>query len=300
MPVNDNSDPLYRVEGNPDLKPEFTHSLSTNYQVNDRAKFSWFNMGLDMSYTQDDIVSKKYYTDEGVQISTYENTGKAVYSINGRVMYNAPIGKSNFTINTFTRAGYNNGISYVREKQNFVENETKNLNIFQMLRLTYRNDWAEIIAGGRVNYRNAKYSVGSMEDVERWTNAITGSINLTIPGGVNLKSDIDHTFYKGFDEGYDEPVTVWNAEISKTLFKNAATLKFKIYDILKQSKNTSVTTNENYIQNVTNNTLGQYFMVTLTWRFGNFGDMGKGGMRGVMRGGPGMGRGPMMGGPGRR
>ena len=298
MPVNDNSDPLYRVEGNPDLKPEFTHSLSTNYQVNDRAKFSWFNMGLDMSYTQDDIVSKKYYTDEGVQISTYENTGKAVYSINGRVMYNAPIGKSNFTINTFTRAGYNNGISYVREQKDFVENETKNLNIFQMLRLTYRNDWAEIIAGGSVNYRNARYSVGSMEDVERWTNGINGSINFTIPGGINLKSDINHTFYKGFDEGYDEPVTVWNAEIAKTLFKNAATLKFKIYDILKQSRNTSVTTSENYIQNVTNNTLGQYFMVTLTWRFGNFGDMGKGGMRGGMRG-PGMGRGPM-GGPGRR
>lgn len=298
MPVNDNSDPLYRVEGNPDLKPEFTHSLSTNYQVNDRAKFSWFNMGLDMSYTQDDIVSKKYYTDEGVQISTYENTGKAVYSINGRVMYNAPIGKSNFTINTFTRAGYNNGISYVREQKDFVENETKNLNIFQMLRLTYRNDWAEIIAGGSVNYRNAKYSVGSMEDVERWTNGINGSINFTIPGGINLKSDINHTFYKGFDEGYDEPVTVWNAEIAKTLFKNAATLKFKIYDILKQSRNTSVTTSENYIQNVTNNTLGQYFMVTLTWRFGNFGNMGKGGMRGGMRG-PGMGGGPM-GGPGRR
>ena len=113
-----------------------------------------------------------------------------------------------------------------------------------------------------------------------------------------MKSDINHTFYKGFDEGYDEPVTVWNAEIAKTLFKNAATLKFKIYDILKQSRNTSVTTSENYIQNVTNNTLGQYFMVTLTWRFGNFGNMGKGGMRGGMRG-PGMGGGPM-GGPGRR
>lgn len=298
MPVNDNSDPLYRVEGNENLKPEFTHSLSTNYQVNNRMKFSWFNIGADFSYTQDDIVSKKYYTEEGVQVSTYENTNKAVYSVNGRIMYNGPIGNSNFTFNTFTRVGYNNGISYVRENRDFVENETKNLNIFQMLRLTYRNDWAEVIVGGRVNYRNAQYSVGSMEDVERWTNAITGSINLTIPGGINLKSDIDHTFYKGFDEGYDEPVTVWNAEIAKTLFKNSATLKFKIYDILKQSRNTSVTTNENYIQNVTNNTLGQYFMVTLTWRFGNFGDMKKGG--GMRMGG--MGRGPMggFGGPGRR
>ena len=71
------------------------------------------------------------------------------------------------------------------------------------------------------------------------------------------------------------------------MFKNSATLKFKVYDILKQSRSTYVTTSENYVQNVTSNTLGQYFIVTLAWRFGNFGDMRRGGMRG------GMGRGPM-------
>ena len=110
------------------------------------------------------------------------------------------------------------------------------------------------------------------------------------------------TFYIGFDEGYDKPTTVWNAALSKTLFKNSATLKVKMYDILNQSRNTSVTTTENYIQHVTNNTLGQYLIVSLTWRFGNFGDMRKGG--GMMRGPGGrMGGGPMggpMGGPGRR
>ena len=165
----------------------------------------------------------------------------------------------------------------------------------ESLRITYRNDWAEIIAGGRVNYRNAQYSVASMDDVTTWTNAINGSVNLTIPGGLNITSDINHTWYIGYDQGYDKPNTVWNASISKTLFKNAATLKFKVYDILKQDRTTSVTTSENYVQNLTSNTLGQYFMVTLTWRFGNFGDMKRGGMgRGPMGGG--MGRGPMGGG----
>ena len=296
MPINDNSDPLKVVEGNPNLKPEFSHSLSTEYRVNNRQTFSWFSVGADATYTQDDIVSRREYREDGVQVSKYVNTNKGVYSVNGRIMYNGKIGNSNFTINTFTRAGVNNSISYVNEKGKYVENETQNFSVMESLRLTYRNDWAEIIAGGRINYRNAQYSVASMDDVTTWTNAITGSVNFTIPGGLNLTSDINHTWYIGYDQGYDEPNTVWNASISKTLFKNAATLKFKVYDILKQARTTSVTTTENYVQNLTSNTLGQYFMVTLTWRFGNFGDMGKGGMRG----GPGMGRGPMMGGPGRR
>ena len=295
MPVNDNSDPLKITEGNPNLKPEFTHSLSTEYRTNNRAKFSFFSVGADFSLTQDDIVAKKYYREDGVMVSTYENTGKSVYSASGRIMLNTPIAKSNFSINSFTMVRYNNGISYVMSSGDWMENTTTNFNISEMLRLTYRNDWAEVIVGGRVNYRNAWYTVNSMEDVSTWTNSINGSFNFTIPGGLNLRSDINHTFYIGYDEGYNEPTTVWNAEVSKTLFKNAATLKFKVYDILKQSRNTSVTTAENYVQNVTNNTLGQYFMVTLTWRFGNFGDMKKGGMRGGMGRGP-MGRGPMGGG----
>ena len=295
MPVNDNSDPLKITEGNPNLKPEFTHSLSTEYRTNNRAKFSFFSVGADFSLTQDDIVAKKYYREDGVMVSTYENTGKSVYSASGRIMLNTPIAKSNFSINSFTMVRYNNGISYVMSSGDWMENTTTNFNISEMLRLTYRNDWAEVIVGGRVNYRNAWYTVNSMEDVSTWTNSINGSFNFTIPGGLNLRSDINHTFYVGYDEGYNEPTTVWNAEVSKTLFKNAATLRFKVYDILKQSRNTSVTTAENYVQNVTNNTLGQYFMVTLTWRFGNFGDMKKGGMRGGMGRGP-MGRGPMGGG----
>ena len=301
MPIKDNSDPLKVVEGNPDLKPSFSHSLSTEYRANNRQTFSWFSVGADATYTQDNIVSRRRYTDDGVQISDYVNTNKGVYSVNGRIMYNGKIGNSNFSFNTFTRAGVNNNISYVNEKGKFVENETQNFTVMESLRLTYRNDWAEIIAGGRVNYRNAQYSVASMDDVTTWTNAITGSVNFTIPGGLNITSNIDHTWYIGYDQGYDEPNTVWNASISKTLFKNAATLKFTMYDILKQARTTSVTTTENYVQNLTSNTLGQYFMVTLTWRFGNFGDMRRGGMR--MGGGPMGGRGPMggpMGGPGRR
>ena len=295
MPVNDNSDPLKQTVGNPNLDPEFTHSLSTEYRSNNRANFSFFSASADFSFTQNDIVAKKYYTEEGVQISTYENADKNVYSASGRIMVNTPIAKSNFSVNSFTMVRYNNGYSYVMDAGDWTENETTNLNISQMSRFTYRNDWAEVIVGGRVNYRNAWYTVSSMDDVSTWTNSINGSINFTIPGGLNLVSDINHTFYVGYDEGYNEPVTVWNASLAKNLFKNTATLKFKVYDILKQSRNTSVTTTENYVQNVTNNTLGQYFMVTLTWRFGNFGSQKGGGMR---MGGPGggMGRGPMGGG----
>ena len=68
-------------------------------------------------------------------------------------------------------------------------------------------------------------------------------------------------------------------------------LGIKAYDIFAQSKNLSVTDASNYHQEVLNNTLGRYIILSLTYRFGSFG--------GHKGGGPGMGgRGPM--GPPRR
>ena len=86
--------------------------------------------------------------------------------------------------------------------------------------------------------------------------------------------------------------------IFKLLFKNKFTLALKAYDILGQSKNLSVTDSSNYHQEVRNNTLGRYIILSLTYRFGNF-KGNKGGQRGPgMMGGPGRGPG-MSGGPGR-
>lgn len=292
LPIPDNSNPLQITVGNDRLNPEFTHSLSTEYRKSNRANFSMMSFSLDASYTSDKIVGKKYYTPDGVQVTTYENTDKGVYSTSGRFMYNSKIAKSNFSISTYTTVRFGNGISYVLDKELkekvYVENDTKTFTASENLRFTYRNDFIEVIAGGRTNYQNAWYSVTSMDKKSAtWTSAATGSVNATIPGGFNVTSDVEYTFYTGFGAGYGDPTTVWNAEISKTLFKSAATIKVKIYDILKQAKNTYRTTTDNYIQDVENNTLGQYIMFSLTYRFGKFNGMngGRGRMDGGMRGG---------------
>ena len=76
----------------------------------------------------------------------------------------------------------------------------------------------------------------------------------------------------------------WNAKISQTFLQKKLTLQFRVYDILNQSKNYYRTTTDNYVEDVYNNTLGQYFMLTLTYRFGNFNNaMGGGGGRHGMR-----------------
>ena len=134
------------------------------------------------------------------------------------------------------------------------------------------------------------YTIASATNTMTWNNQIDASMNWTIPGGINLLSDVDYNWYVGYASPQPREL-ILNAEITKLLFKNTCTLALKAYDIFAQSKNLSVTDASNYHQEVLNNTLGRYIILSLTYRFGSFG--------GHKGGGPGMGgRGPM--GPPRR
>ena len=84
-----------------------------------------------------------------------------------------------------------------------------------------------------------------------------------------------------------------NVEITQLLFNNTCTIALRGYDLLNQAKNLSVTDSSNYHQEVRNNTLGRYIVISLTYRFGTFGGRRGGG---PMMGPPGGGRGPAAGG----
>src|SRR5574344_255686 len=286
LPIPDNSNPLNITMGNPDLNPEFSHNIDLEYRTNNAQNMSWFGTHISASYTTDKIVSKMWYDDNGVRYTQPYNDNTGIYSTNAMVMFNSRLGKSDFSFFTFTRAGFNNSVSYVNSAKEYIKNITRNLSFTENLRFTYRNNTFEVTAGGRATYNNAWYSVKGNSKAATWANAVTGSINLNIPGGFNITTDISHNFYFGYGEGYGDSKTLWNAEISKTLFKSAATLKVKIYDILKEARSIYRSTTDNYIQDVENNTLGQYVMVSLVYRFGKFN-------AGSMRHGPGgPGRGP--------
>ena len=120
-----------------------------------------------------------------------------------------------------------------------------------------------------------------------WNNKVDLSMNWTISGGLNLIADLDYNWYEGYTTPQPDEF-ILNAEITKQVFKKKCTIALKAYDILGQSKNISVSDSANYHQEVRNNTLGRYIILSMTYRFGNFG-----GNRGGMHGGP-------MGGPMRR
>ena len=316
MPVPDNSDPLNISLGNPYLIPYFNHNMRAMFGYTDKETFFSIHGRFGGSIVQDPIVNAQWYNAAGAQFSIPVN-GPTSGSVDGRVMINTPFGReSKFSMFSMTFARYNESSSYIGKSsfnmdnpdrpyynedtaefnydlfhedfnamrdEMFSANRTQTLNFTQRLRFTYRNRFLEFNVGGRTRVSKSWYTISQYNQSATWNNKIDASMNWTIPGGINLIADCDYNWYRGYTTPQDDEF-VLNAEITKLLFKNKFTLAVKAYDILNQSKNLSVTDESNYHLETRNNTLGRYIIVSLTWRFGDFGGMSGG--RGPMGGPP--------------
>lgn len=310
MPVPDNSNPLNVSFGNPYLKPYFNHNLRGQFGYTDKQTFFSIRGRFNAGMVQNPITSAVWYGDNGSQ---YNMPLNGPVSGNGNVDFflNAPIAKSNFSIMNFFRTSYSQSSSYIGKtalntddyydaesaafdyagfnadffdhdapgsrrlnlSDYFSTNRTQNVNFTERLSAKFSSDIVELNLGGRTTYNKSWYTVQTSQKA-RWNNQISFSMNWTVPGGINIASDLNYNWYRGYTTPQENEY-VWNAEISKLLFKKQFTLALKAYDIMNQSKNLSITDSANYHQELRNNTLGRYIILSLTYRFGNFGKAGQ-------------------------
>ncbi len=319
MPVPDNTDPVNISLGNPYLTPYFSHRLRGMFRYSNKKNFISVNGFIGGNYVQDAITSATWYDANSVKYNIPVNT-KGTGNFDARVMTNIPFGKSNFSMFSMTYAKYSQTTSYIGTTafaakaggyydsttadfdydkfhsdygtdlsaftDDFTTNRTQSLNFTERLRFTYRNDFVELTLGGRTRISKSWYTIASAVTNAMFNNQVNGSMNWTLPWGMNLISQLDYNWYNGYTTAQD-PEFIWNAEITQLFYKKKFTLAVKAYDILNKSKNLSVTDESNYHQEVRNNTLGRYIILSLTYRFGNFDNASKG-----RRGGPGGPGGP--------
>ena len=303
--VVDISDPLNISYGNPDLKPAFNHRLRVRYRKFDPEKNRSYMFMTNAGFTVNDIVSSRITEQQtGKKESTYENVN-GNWNANARFMTNQPLGNIKFTMFSMTFASYNNsnGFSSIKlspdEDPISEKNTSKRLNLGETLGVNYRSDLFDLSARGNVSYNKVDNTLPGQQDQEYFNYGGGAQTTIYLPFDFLIESDINYSTNSGYADGFEQKELLWNAALSKQLFKQKnGTIRFKIYDILKQKSDINRSVTSNYIRDTTSKTLTSYFMFHFVYRFNIFkGGRSSGGEDSERRGlGLGMGRGHGRGG----
>jgi len=285
--VVDVSDPLNISYGNPDLKPAFNHRLRIRYRNFDPVKNRSYMFMTNAGFTVNDIVTSRMTDKEtGRKESTYENVN-GNWNASTRFMTNQPLRNIKFSLFSMTFASYNNSNGF----SNGEKNTSKRLNLGETLGMNYRSDEFDFSMRGNVSYNKVDNTLPGQQNQEYLNYGGSAQTTIYLPLDFLVESDINYSTNSGYADGFQQKELLWNASISKQIFKQKnGTLRFKIYDILKQKSDISRSVTSNYIRDTTTNTLTSYFMFHFVYRFNIFKGGGSSGEDGERRG-MGMGRG---------
>jgi hypothetical protein len=97
-------------------------------------------------------------------------------------------------------------------------------------------------------------------------------LNLLSKNGWFFQNDLNNQRYNGLTEGFNQNYFLWNMSVGKKLLKDRkGELKLGVFDLLKQNQSITRNVTETYIQDISNEVLTQYFMLTFTYNLRNFG-----------------------------
>jgi hypothetical protein len=290
QPVPDVSNPLNIIIGNPRLKPVYTNSLRLRFHQFDPEKQSAFMIMANAGYILNAVVSNSVRdVNTNKRITGYENVN-GNYNGNIRIIYNTPLKNKKFSINTMTWGMYSNTNGF----NDGDKNTNKSLTWMEEAGINFRSNQLDFGLRGNIRYNQTRNSMQKDSDKDLFNYGGSAYTTVYLPYNFQIESDMGYAANAGYSDGFEQNELLWNASLSKSLFKNnAGTLRLKIYDILQQRSNISFSSNANNTTYSEYNTINSYFMVYFIYRFSIFSG---GASEADVRRGPGMrGRGP--GGP---
>jgi len=301
--INDDTNPLNKTTGNPDLKPSFTQSFNlrfNNYIMNHQRMI---NANLNFSTTMNSIVNKVTYTDIGGQESRPENIN-GNWNAGGNIMWNSAIDSLGyFTYNISLNENFNHRVGYVGDSKTreTLRNSTNQNMIGGRLGFGFRNDWLEVELNGSVNYNQTRNKLQPQSNLDTWTYSYGMNSTIYLPWGTQITTDISMNSRRGYDDqSMNTNELIWNGQISQSFLKGKPlTLSVQFYDILHQQSTFSTTISQMARTDNEYNAVTSYIMFRASYRLNFFGTRAS--RRGMMGGmGMPMGGMPMGGGGGNR
>ena len=289
QPLTTTSDGLNFVVGNPDLKPQFTHSVRMLYSSFDPGTQNVVFATINASTIVNDIQSSVVTHATGGQTSTFVNLN-GTYNLSGYFNYGMALKKPKSNLNFITNVNYSQSQTLVSNdtaQTNFSHDYSRNTSLGETISWT-----TNIKKNFDMNFSSASnYNIGSnsfntSQNLDYFTQKFSAEITAYTNSGWLIATTFDYTYTDNHTPGYNASVPLLSPSIAKSLFKKKnGEIRLTAFDLLNSNTYVNKTSSGLGYTASRTNTLSRYVMLTFTWNLNNFAASNQRRMPGMFPGG---------------
>lgn len=266
QPVPNVNNPAFRTEGNPNLEPERSHSISGGFNRWNPANFSSFGVGADFDLFDSQIIynqTVEVLQEAGVRTTARPDNVSGGNRFNAYTWLNFPVVKTKLTANGYGNVNIGNTPGFV----NGVENNTQNVGFNFNGGLNF-TPGGKLILGvdGEIGFNNISYSINKDQNQKIRRYGLDASTKWQVANKTFLESNFGYTVFQNERYGFNQAVPIWNASVRRLIGKqNRIETRLAAFDLLNRRVSITQDGSQNFVMRNVANTLARYFMLSVSY-----------------------------------
>ena len=270
LDIRSDDDPLRVTLGNGRLKNSVAHQLDVSYTNNSNRKQRFFNAGVNYNAVRNQIgYSSEYNRATGVY--TYRPVNiNGNYSVGGNVNYSMALDrKRRWNLSTNTSAQLHNNVDLITVTGSDANPRSKVKTLFlnETVKIDHRFGRQKVGAKAGCSWRNATSAREDFSTINaaNFNYGLTGQFEL--PCGFQLFTDLTMYSRRGYEaHEMNTDELVWNARLSKQVWKKRLTFALEGFDILHNLSAVTHTLNGQGRTETYRNVIPSYGMLHVIYR----------------------------------
>ena len=267
QPVQNNSNPNKVVQGNPDLRPDYSHQLNLSYNHWKGLTGSYIWSNLSYSRVLNPFSNQVSYDNYGRTISKTINMDSSVnefssLNIGGKIpIANSPLG---LNIRNFSNYSITNNVI------DNLKNTTSTLSQSNEIALEWETDSLFIEIGAEISYSKPTNSLNNIFSQPFITQYFFLDTEIELPWKMTFFSESGYTINTQRADGYNINFLIINFSLEKRFTKNEnIILSLEGNDVLNQNIIAQRLIQNNIIIDNKTTIISRYFLLRLTYKFNN-------------------------------
>jgi len=266
QPVPNVSNPAFRIEGNPNLTPQRSHSLGLNLNYWNPASLSSVGIGSNLNLFDNQIIYNQtieVIDSIGIRTITRPDNVSGGNRFNLYLWSNFPIVKTKLTMNVNGNINLGKSPSFVND----IENETFNKGFNIRIGLNATPSQKLIIGlSGNLRFNDISYSIQEEQNQQIQNHSVDASVKWQFLSKSFFESNFNYAVYRNDRFDFNQDIPTWNASVRRIVGKqNRLEIRLAAFDIFNRRVSITQNGTQNYVVRNIAGTLARYFMLSASY-----------------------------------